>query len=95
MPNTFLGEKKMNNKEYRHIKEECVAYHEGGMGCPDCYCDSSCKDDSCHICGGNTPERVEEQIEWLKKKTTQKVAEQHKEAFEKLAENKMSGVFDK
>ena len=25
----------MNNKEYRHIKEDCVAYQEGGMGCPD------------------------------------------------------------
>jgi len=41
----------------------------------------------CEECsGGNTTERVEEQIEWLKKKATQKVAEQHKEAFEKLAE---------
>ena len=45
-------------------------------------CDCGAFDD-----GGNTPERVEEQIEWLKKKTTQKVAEHHKEAFEKLAEN--------
>lgn len=43
------------------------------------------KDD--YLCGGNTPERVEEQIEWLKKKAAQKVAEQHKEAFEKLAES--------
>lgn len=36
---------------------------------------------------GNTPERVEEQIEWLKKKAAQKVIEQHSKAFEKLAEN--------
>ena len=55
--------------------------------------------------GGNTPERVEEQIEWLKKvaekkkidkmvgqvksaatKAIHKVAEEHKEAFEKLAD---------
>ena len=55
--------KMTTDNKYRHIKEDCVAYQEGGMGCPDCYCDSSCKDDSCHICGGNTPERVEEQIE--------------------------------
>ena len=60
---------------------------------------------------GNTPERIEEQIEWLKKvaeqkeinkmvdevesaavKAAHKVMEQHGEAFEKLAENKMSGV---
>ena len=50
--------------------------------------------------GGNTPERVEEQIEWLEKiveqkeidsaaaKAAHKVMEQHSEAFEKLAENK-------
>ena len=50
--------------------------------------------------GGNTPERVEEQIEWLKKiakqkevesaaaKAAHKVMEQYSEAFEKLAENK-------
>ena len=38
--------------------------------------------------GGNTPERVEEQIEWLKKKAAQKVIEQHSKAFEKLADNK-------
>ena len=38
--------------------------------------------------GGNTPERVEEQIEWLKKVAANKVMEQHSEAFEKLAENK-------
>ena len=44
------------------------------------------KDD--YLCGGNTPERVEEQIEWLKKKAAQKVIEQHSKAFEKLAENK-------
>jgi hypothetical protein len=62
----------MNNKEYKHIKEDCVAYQEGGMGCPDCYCDSSCKDDACHICGGNTTERVEEQIERLEKVVTER-----------------------
>ena len=62
----------MNNKEYRHIKEECVAYQEGGMGCPDCYCDSSCKDDSCHICGGNTPGRIDDQIEWMEKAITER-----------------------
>ena len=56
------------------------------------------KDD--YLCGGNTPERVEEQIEWLEKiveqkeiesaavKAAHKVMEQHSEAFEKLAENK-------
>ena len=56
------------------------------------------KDD--YLCGGNTPERVEEQIEWLKKiakqkevesaaaKAAHKVMEQHSKAFEKLAENK-------
>ena len=38
--------------------------------------------------GGNTPERVEEQIEWLKKVAAHKVMEQHSEAFEKLEENK-------
>ena len=50
--------------------------------------------------GGNTPERIEEQIEWLEKiveqkeiesaavKAAHKVMEQHSEAFEKLAENK-------
>ena len=50
--------------------------------------------------GGNTPERVEEQIEWLEKivkqkevesaavKAAHKVMEQHSEAFEKLAEKK-------
>ena len=50
--------------------------------------------------GGNTPERIEEQIEWLEKiakqkeiesaavKAVHKVMEQHSEAFEKLAENK-------
>ena len=49
---------------------------------------------------GNTPERVEEQIEWLKKiakqkevesaaaKAAHKVMEQHSKAFEKLAEDK-------
>jgi hypothetical protein len=62
----------MKNKEYKHLKEDCVAYQEGGMGCPDCYCDSSCKDDSCPICGGNTPERVEEQTKWLEKIAKQK-----------------------
>jgi hypothetical protein len=46
-----------NPYPYKHLKEECVAYQEGGMGCPDCYCDSSCKDDSCHICGGKTKGR--------------------------------------
>ena len=51
--------------KYRHLKEECVAYQEGGMGCQDCYCDSSCKDDACHICGGNAPGRIDDQIEWL------------------------------
>jgi hypothetical protein len=60
------------DNKYRHIKEDCVAYQEGGMGCPDCYCDSSCKDDACHICGGNTPERVEEQIERLEKVVTER-----------------------
>ena len=60
------------DNRYKHLKEDCVAYQEGGMGCPDCYCDSSCKDDSCHICGGNTPERVEEQTKWLKKIAKQK-----------------------
>jgi len=60
------------DNKYRHIKEGCVAYQEGGMGCPDCYCGPSCKDDSCHICGGNTPERVEEQIERLEKIAKQK-----------------------
>jgi len=59
-----------NPYPYKHLKEDCVAYQEGGMGCPDCYCDSSCKDDACHICGGNTPERVEEQIERLEKVIT-------------------------
>ena len=56
------------------------------------------KDD--YLCGGNTPERIEEQIEWLEKiveqkeiesaaaKAAHKVMEQHSEAFEKLAENK-------
>ena len=56
------------------------------------------KDD--YLCGGNTPERVEEQIEWLEKivkqkeiesaaaKAAHKVMEQHSEAFEKLAESK-------
>ena len=50
--------------------------------------------------GGNTPERIEEQIEWLEKiveqkeiesaaaKAAHKVMEQHSEAFEKLAESK-------
>ena len=38
--------------------------------------------------GGNTPERVEEQIEWLQKVAAHKVMEQHSEAFEKLEENK-------
>jgi len=61
-----------NPYPYKHLKEDCVAYQEGGMGCPDCYCDASCKDNSCHICGGNTPERVEEQIEWLEKIAKQK-----------------------
>jgi hypothetical protein len=61
-----------NPYPYKHLKEECVAYQEGGMGCPDCYCDSSCKDDSCHICGGNTQERVEEQTKWLEKIAKQK-----------------------
>ncbi len=56
-----------NPYPYRHIKEDCVAYQEGGMGCPDCYCDSSCKEDSCHICGGNTPERIDDQIAWMEK----------------------------
>jgi len=59
--------------------------------------------------GGNTPERVEEQIEWLKKvaeqkeinkmvdqvesaavKAAHKVMEQHSEAFEKLAEKRVT-----
>lgn len=52
-------------KDHRHVKENCVAYQEGGIGCPDCYCDSTCKDDSCPICGGNTPERIDEQITWM------------------------------
>ena len=55
------------DNKYRHIKEDCVAYQEGGMGCPDCYCDSSCKDAACHICGGNTPGRIDDQIEWMEK----------------------------
>jgi hypothetical protein len=57
--------KMTTDDKYRHIKESCVSYQQGGMGCPDCYCDSSCKDDSCHICGGNTPGRIDDQIEWL------------------------------
>jgi len=75
---------------------------------PEGYCDT-CR--PIMLNGGNTPERVEEQIEWLKKvaeqkeinkmvdevesaavKAAHKVMEQHGEAFEKLAENKMSGV---
>ena len=67
--------KMTTDNKYRHIKEDCVAYQEGGMGCPDCYCDSSCKDDSCHICGGNTPGRIDDQIEWLENKTM--VREKH------------------
>ena len=65
------------------------------------------KDD--YLCDGNTPERVEEQIEWLKKvaeqkeinkmvdqvesaavKAAHKVMEQHSEAFEKLAEKRVT-----
>jgi len=65
------------------------------------------KDD--YLCGGNTPERVEEQVEWLKKvaeqkeinkmvdqvesaavKAAHKVMEQHSEAFEKLAEKRVT-----
>ena len=67
-----LEMKMTTDNKYRHIKEDCVAYQEGGMGCPDCYCDSSCKDDSCHICGGNTTERVEEQAARLEKIAEQK-----------------------
>ena len=73
---------------HRHPKQHCVAYQEGGMGCPDCYCDSSCTDDSCPICGGNTPARIDEQIEWMEKKiAAQRVIEEHKDALQKLADN--------
>ena len=34
-----------NPYPYKHLKEECVAYQEGGMGCPDCY------DFICDVCG--------------------------------------------
>jgi hypothetical protein len=73
---------------------------------PEGYCDT-CR--PIMLNGGNTPERVEEQIEWLKKvaeqkeinkvldqvesaavKAAHKVMEQHSEAFEKLAEKRMT-----
>jgi len=54
--------------EHRHVKESCIAYQQGSMGCPDCYCDATCQDDDCYICGGNTPERIDDQIAWMEKK---------------------------
>ena len=52
---------------------------------PEGYCDT-CR--PIMLNGGDTSERVEEQIEWLKKIAEHKVMEQHSEAFEKLAESK-------
>jgi hypothetical protein len=106
-----------------HPREHCVAYQEGGIGCPDCYdficdacgkigvgkhvlintetlggvvmcescntphCDSPCTD-ACSTCGGNTPARIDEQIEWMEKKiAAQRVMEEHKDALQKLADN--------
>ena len=68
LPNTFLGEKKMNTDDSKkgYIPWSCDAC---GSPCkkslgPEGYCDT-CR--PIMLNGGNTPERVEEQIEWLKK----------------------------
>ena len=46
-------------------------------------CDCGAFDD-----GGNTPERIDEQIEWMEKKiAAQRVIEEHKDALQKLADN--------
>ena len=73
MPNTFLGEKKMNTD---HSEEEYIPWSCDACGdpCkkslgPEGYCDT-CR--PIMLNGGNTPERVEEQIEWLKKVAEQK-----------------------
>ena len=63
----FLKLRAEELEERKHIKETCVAFQEGGMGCPDCYCDSTCKDDGCPICGGNTSERIANQVERLER----------------------------
>jgi hypothetical protein len=84
-------EKKKKAGKYRHIKEDCVAYQEGGLGCPDCYCDLTCQNDGCHICGGNTPERIDNQIGWMDKMSKErlfelatKIAKEHEPVFLKL-----------
>tara|TARA_Y100000296_G_scaffold86644_1_gene127135 strand:+ start:206 stop:697 length:492 start_codon:yes stop_codon:yes gene_type:complete len=61
-------------RSYKHTKENCVAYQEGAS-CPDCYCDSTCTDDSCPICGGNTPARIDEQIEYLESVAAKKITQ--------------------
>ena len=34
-------------RSYKHLRQHCVAYQEGGIGCPDCYCDENRKEDNC------------------------------------------------
>ena len=82
-----FGRNKMNtdDSEEGYIPwscDACGAPCKKSLG-PEGYCDT-CR--PIMLNGGNTPERVEEQIEWLKKKAAQKVIEQHSKAFEKLAE---------
>jgi hypothetical protein len=108
-----------------HLRGSCVAYQEGGIGCPSCYdficdacgerregkpeevvntetlagvvmcescntpsCGPSCANDACSTCGGNTPARIDEQIEWMEKKiAARRAIEEHKDALQKLADN--------
>ena len=48
-----------------HLKETCEKFQENGIGCVDCFCDKSCQDLACPVCGGNSSSAIEGQIRWL------------------------------
>ncbi|MBC8226030.1 MAG: hypothetical protein H8E74_02670 [Gammaproteobacteria bacterium] len=88
------------NTDYSHIRSHCVAWQEGGVGCPDCY------DFICDVCGKkhNSMERQTLKTEQLSGvvmceecsggNTTERVEEQSAR-LEKIAEQKkINEVFD-